>query len=232
MKKTDLLLKNAHVVTMDDSFHLFPDGAVAINDGEIVSVGTTQDLLAEYQPEQILDCDGKALIPGLINAHTHAAMTLLRGLADDRRLDVWLLGYIMPVEREFVTPEFCRLGTLIACAEMIRGGTTCFADMYYFEDTVAEAVEEAGMRGVLGQTVLKFPTPDAESYEDSLAYSRDFLQRWQDHPLVVPSVAPHAPYSCTEEILHACTELAIEFDALLQIHFSVTRQEVSDWRQA
>ncbi len=230
MKKTDLLLKNAHIVTMDDSFHLFPDGAIAIKDGEIVSVGPTRDLLAEYQPEEILDCDGKALIPGLINAHTHAAMTLLRGLADDRRLDVWLLGYIMPVEREFVTPEFCRLGTLIACAEMIRGGTTCFADMYYFEDTVAEAVEEAGMRAVLGQTVLKFPAPDAESFEDSLAYSRDFLQRWQDHPLVVPSVAPHAPYSCTEEILRACTELAIEFDALLQIHISETRQEVRDWR--
>ncbi|MCZ6529104.1 MAG: amidohydrolase [Chloroflexi bacterium] len=231
MKKTDLLLKNAHVVTMDDSFHLFPDGAVAINDGEIVSVGPTRDLLAEYQPEEILDCDGKVLIPGLINAHTHAAMTLLRGLADDRRLDVWLLGYIMPVEREFVTPEFCRLGTLIACAEMIHSGITCFADMYYFEDTVAEAVAEVGMRGVLGQTVMKFPSPDAESYEDSLAAAREFIKRWRGHPLIVPSVAPHAPYTCTEQILRDCTDLAVEFDVPLHIHISETLQEVEDWRE-
>ena len=231
MTKVDLLLKNAYVVTMNDSFQLFPEGAVAIRDGEIVSVGPSQDLEMDFQADEIVDCGGKALIPGLINAHTHAAMTLLRGLADDRRLDVWLLGYMMPVEREFVTPDFCRLGTLIACAEMIRGGTTTFADMYYFEDTVAEAVETTGMRGVLGQSIMKFPTPDAESYEDSLAYTREFLQRWQGHPLVIPSVAPHAPYSCTEEILQACTELAIEFDAPLQIHISETSDEVRDWRE-
>ena len=227
-----LVITNAYVVTMDDEYRLFPDGAVAVSEGEIVAVGESNTLLAEFPKAEVFDAGGKVLIPGLINTHTHAPMTLLRGLADDRRLDVWLLGYIMPVEREFVTPEFCRLGTLIACAEMIRGGTTCFADMYYFEDTVAEAVEEAGMRGVLGQTVLKFPSPDAESFEDSLAYSRDFLQRWQDHPLVVPSIAPHAPYSCTAEILEACTDLAIEFDALLQIHISETRQEVRNWRKA
>jgi len=232
MTKADLLLKNAHVVTMDDSFQLIPDGAVAINDGEIVAVGSTRDLLAEFEAKEVHDCEGKTMIPGIVNAHTHAAMTLLRGLADDRRLDVWLLGYVMPVEREFVTPDFCHLGTLIACAEMIRGGTTCFADLYYFEDTVAEAVDEAGMRAVLGQSILKFPTPDADSFEDSLAYTRDFLQRWKDHPLVVPSVAPHAAYSCTEEILIACTELAIEFDAPLQIHISESRQEVENWRKA
>ena len=195
MAQAELLLKNAHVVTMDDSFQVFPEGAVAIHEGEIVAVGSAQDLLAETQPAEIYDCDGKVLIPGLINSHTHAAMTMLRGLADDRQLDVWLLGYMMPVEREFVTPEFCRLGTLIACAEMIRSGITCFADMYYFEDTVAEAVAEVGMRGVLGQTVMKFPSPDAESYEDSLAATREFIQRWREHPLIVPSVAPHAPYT-------------------------------------
>ena len=109
MTKVDLLLKNAYVVTMNDSFQLFPEGAVAIRDGEIVSVGPSQDLEMDFQADEIVDCGGKALIPGLINAHTHAAMTLLRGLADDRRLDVWLLGYMMPVEREFVTPDFCRL---------------------------------------------------------------------------------------------------------------------------
>ncbi|MCH7610165.1 MAG: amidohydrolase family protein [Chloroflexi bacterium] len=230
MAQAELLLKNAHVVTMDDSFQIFPEGAVAIHEGEIIAVGSTQDLLSETQPAEIYDCDGKVLIPGLINSHTHAAMTMLRGLADDRQLDVWLLGYMMPVEREFVTPEFCRLGTLIACAEMIRSGITCFADMYYFEDTVAEAVAEVGMRGVLGQTVMKFPSPDAESYEDSLAATREFIQRWRGHPLIVPSVAPHAPYTCTEQILKECTELALEFDVPLHIHISETLQEVEDWR--
>ena len=132
-------------------------------------------------------------MPGLVNAHGHAAMTLLRGLADDLRLDVWLLGYMMPVEREFVSPEFVRLGTQLACAEMIRSGTTCFADMYYFEDSVARATAEAGLRGVLGQSVLKFPAPDAASFEESLEAARAFLQAWQGHPLIVPSVAPHAP---------------------------------------
>jgi 5-methylthioadenosine/S-adenosylhomocysteine deaminase len=231
MTKADLLLKKAYVVTMDDSFQLFPEGGVAIRDGEIVSVGHAQDLENEFEADEVVDCGGKALIPGLINAHTHAAMTLLRGLADDRRLDVWLLGYMMPVEREFVTPDFCRLGTLLACAEMIRGGTTTFADMYYFEDTVAQAVAEVGMRAVLGQTVLKFPSPDAEAYEDSLAAAREFIYRWRGHELIIPSVAPHAPYTCTEEILRDCTDLAVEFDVPLHIHISETAQEVEEWRE-
>ena len=230
MTKVDLLLTNAHIVTMNESFQVYPEGALAIADGEIAAVGDAKDLAAELDATEVVDCEGKVLIPGLINAHTHAAMTMLRGLADDRRLDVWLLGYMMPVEREFVNPEYCRLGTMIACAEMIRSGITCFADMYYFEDTVAEAVAEVGMRGVLGQTVLKFPSPDAESYEDSLAATREFLEKWRGHPLVIPSVAPHAPYTCTEEILQDCRDLAVEFDVPLHIHISETLQEVEDWR--
>lgn len=231
MPDADLILTNASVVTMDDDYRLFPRGAVAIKDGAIVAVGDSSEVESQYGGTEIFDCAGRALIPGLINAHTHAAMTLLRGLADDRRLDVWLLGYIMPVEREFVTPEFCRLGTLLACGEMIRSGITCFADMYYFEETVAEAVAEVGMRAVCSQTVLKFRAPDADSYEDSLSDAREFIHRWRGHPLVVPSVAPHAPYTCTEEILQSCTDLAVEFDVPLHIHISETAQEVEQWRE-
>ena len=149
-------------------------------------------------------------------------MTLLRGLADDLRLDVWLMGYMMPVEREFVSPDFVRLGTRLGCAEMIRSGITCFADMYYFEEAVAEATAEAGMRALCGQTVLRFPSPDARSYEESLARARDFIERWRGHPLIVPAPAPHAPYTCTPEILRACAELASEFDVPLHIHLSET----------
>lgn len=230
MTEVDHLLTHAYVVTMDDAYHVYPDGALAIRGDSIVAVGPTAQVVASQKASQTIDCGGKVLIPGLVNAHTHAPMTLMRGLADDRRLDVWLLGYMMPVEREFVTPDFCRLGALIACAEMIRGGVTCFADMYYFEESVAQAIVEAGMRAVCSQTVLKFPSPDAEAYEDSLAAAKDFIFRWQGHPLIVPSVAPHAPYTCTPEILRACTDLALEFDVPLHIHLAETMQEVEQWR--
>jgi len=158
----------------------------------------------------------------MINAHTHVPMTLMRGLADDLRLDVWLMGYMMPVEREFVSPDFVQLGTQLACAEMIHSGITTFADMYYFEEDVAKATTLAGMRAVCSQTVLKFPSPDAQFYEESLARSREFILRWKGHPLIVPSVAPHAPYTCTPEILRACAELAIEFDVPLHTHLAET----------
>ena len=223
-----ILLTNAIVLTMDDAFTQYEPGAVAVQGDQIAAVGREADLLGRFPGAEIMDCGGKVLMPGLVNAHGHAAMTLLRGLADDLRLDVWLLGYMMPVERSFVSPEFVRLGTQLACAEMIRSGTTCFADMYYFEDSVAQAVADAGLRGVLGQSVLKFPAPDAASYEESLELARAFVQAWKDHPLVVPSVAPHAPYTCPPEILRACTALAVEFDVPLQIHLAETALEVTN----
>ena len=167
MAPVDRLLKNAFVLCLDEAFRLFPRGALAVRGNEIVAVGDETEIVGAYQAAETIDCGGRALLPGLVNAHTHAPMTLLRGIADDRRLDVWLLGYVMPVEREFVTPDLVRLGTWIACAEMIRGGVTCFADMYYFEESVAAATAEAGMRALCAQTVLKYPSPDAASYEDT-----------------------------------------------------------------
>ncbi|HSR48870.1 MAG TPA: amidohydrolase [Anaerolineales bacterium] len=231
MRTVDWILQNARVVTMDHSNRILEAGSVVIDGDTIVAVGPGSEVHGEYVARQTLDAGGKTLIPGLINAHTHVPMTLLRGLADDLRLDVWLLGYMMPVEREFVTPEFSRLGTLLACAEMIRGGITCFADMYYFEDAVAEATADAGMRGLCAQTVLKFPSPDAASFEDSLAAAREFIGRWRGHPLVLPAVAPHAPYTCTPEILRSCTDLAVEFDVPLHIHLAETALEVEQWRE-
>src|SRR3989337_2698230 len=231
MATVDRLLKNAFVLCLDEAFRLFPRGARAGRGNEIVAVGDETEIVGAYQAAETIDCGGRALLPGLVNAHTHAPMTLLRGIADDRRLDVWLLGYVMPVEREFVTPDLVRLGTWIACAEMIRGGVTCFADMYYFEDAVAQATAEAGMRAICSQTVLKFPAPDAASFEDSLASARDFIQRWKDHPLIVPSVAPHAAYTCTPAIMRACIDLALEFDVPLHIHIAETEQEVQQWRE-
>jgi 5-methylthioadenosine/S-adenosylhomocysteine deaminase len=229
-ESVDILLTNAIVLTMDENLNQFDPGAVAISGDSIQAVGTDQQLRASYQAQEIIDCDGMVVMPGLVNAHTHVPMTLLRGLADDLRLDVWLMGYMMPVEREFVSPDFVRLGTLIACVESIRNGVTCFADMYYFEEEVARATSEAGLRAVCSQTVLKFPTPDAQSYEESLAAARDFIQRWKEHPLIVPSVAPHSPYTCTDDILRATAELAVEYDIPLHTHLAETAMEVENSR--
>ena len=145
MTQVDMILKSAIVLTMDHGYSMFTPGAVAISENKIIAVGDTGEILETYRAKNIQDFGQKVIMPGLINAHTHAPMTLLRGLADDLRLDVWLLGYMMPVEREFVSPEFVKLGTKLACAEMIRSGVTTFADMYYFEDAIAEAVEETGL---------------------------------------------------------------------------------------
>jgi len=228
MKTCDILLKNAVVLTMDEDYTVHASGAVAITGDVITAVGAVEN---DYRAAQTIDCGGKVLLPGLVNAHTHVPMTLLRGLADDLRLDVWLLGYVMPVEREFVSPDFVSLGTGLACAEMIRSGITCFADMYYFEESVAQTAADAGLRALCGQTVLKFPSPDAESYEDSLALAREFIMKWKDHPLIVPAPAPHAPYTCTAEILQACSALAVEFDVPLHTHISETLLEVENSRK-
>jgi 5-methylthioadenosine/S-adenosylhomocysteine deaminase len=229
-QKADILFTNAIVLTMDEEFHQFEPGAVAVTGNSISAVGYQKDLLANITSHKIVDCQGKVLMPGLINAHTHVPMTLLRGLSDDLRLDVWLLGYMMPVEREFVSPDFVNLGTKLACLELVRSGVTCFADMYYFEEDVAKATAEIGLRAVCSQTVLKFPTPDARFFEESLAMARDFIQRWKGHPLIVPSVAPHAPYTCTPEILQATAELAMEFDIPLHTHLAETASEVENSR--
>ncbi len=231
MTEADIILRDANIITMNSKYEIVPEGAVAIQGDTILAVGSTHDILELYSSPQILDCEGKALLPGLINAHTHAPMTLLRGLTDDQRLDVWLLGYMMPVEREFVSPEFCDLGTRIACAEMIRSGVTTFVDMFYFEDSIANAAAEIGMRAICGQTVLKFPSPDAESYEDALNAARLFIQKWKDHPLIIPAIAPHSAYNCTEDILLACTKMAVEFDVPLLTHIAETSQEEEQWRE-
>jgi 5-methylthioadenosine/S-adenosylhomocysteine deaminase len=230
MTQVDTLFVNALLLTMDENFNQFQPGAVAVKGDTIVAVGNEDEIKSEYSAQELIDCNGKILMPGLINAHTHVPMTLLRGLADDLRLDVWLMGYMMPVEREFVSPEFVRLGTLLACAEQIRSGVTTFNDMYYFEEDVAKAAADAGMRAVCGQTVMKFPAPDAASYEDSLQMAREFIQRWKDHPLIVPAVAPHAPYTCTAEILRATADLAKEFDVPLHTHLAETAFEVENMR--
>ncbi len=229
MEHADLLVIGGSVVTMDASYRVLAPGAIVVRGRDIVAVGQAQEMKEQFAAAEVLDCQGQIVIPGLINTHTHMPMSLLRGLADDLRLDVWLYGYIMPVEKQFVNPEFCYLGTLLSCAEMIRSGITCYTDMYYFEEEVAWATVEAGMRGVCGETIMKFPAPDAPSYDDSLAYCREFLEHWQGHELIIAAPAPHSVYMCTPDILQAATELAREYNVPLLIHVSETKDEVEDW---
>ena len=231
MIKVETILAHGTVIAMDDAFTLITDGAVAMDGDSIVALGPAAEILRDYTAAAVVDCHDCAIMPGLINSHTHVPMTLLRGLADDLRLDVWLMGYMMPVEREFVTPEFVRVGTLLGCAEMIRSGVTTFADMYYFEDAIAEATAQAGLRAVLAQTVLKFPTPDADSYEDAIEYCRKFIEKWKGHALIVPAVGPHAHYTCPPEVLEACVTLATEYNVPLHTHVSETALEVEDSRK-
>ena len=230
MQKVDVLFINAHVLTMDGSMNQYNPGAVAVSGDGIVAVGFENEIKQAYEGAEVFDCKGKVLMPGLVNAHTHVPMTLLRGIADDLRLDVWLQGYMWPVEREFASPEFVQLGTSIACAELIRSGVTTFNDMYFFEDAVATATARSGMRGVCGQSILKFPTADAASYEDAMEKARDYIKKWKGHPLIVPSIAPHAPYTTTADILRETAELAQEFDIPLHTHLAETSFEVENMR--
>ncbi len=224
-QRVDILLTNGYIVTMDDEETIFPDGSLAISGDSIVAVGEAAEIGAAYEAATVIDCRDCIISPGLVNAHTHVPMTLLRGLADDLRLDVWLYGYMMPVEREFVGPDFCYTGTLLACAEMLRSGVTTFCDMYYNEGEVAQATAEAGLRAVLAQTILKFPSPDASNYDESLAYCRRFIEAWLDHPLIIPAVGPHAPYTATPDMMQHCVALATQYDVPLHIHVAETTFE-------
>jgi 5-methylthioadenosine/S-adenosylhomocysteine deaminase len=228
----DAIITADFVMTMNAEYALFCPGAVVVQGDSILAVGHKEEILTSYAAAEQRDCGNAVVMPGLINAHGHAPMTLLRALADDLRLDVWLMGYMMPVEATFVTPRFSWLGTQLAAAEMIRSGTTTFHDMYYYEEAVADAAVQAGLRAICSQSILKYPTPDAGHYDEALARTRDYIMRWKGHPLIVPSVAPHAPYTVTPDLLEEAVALALEFDAPLHIHVAETAQEVEDHRKA
>jgi 5-methylthioadenosine/S-adenosylhomocysteine deaminase len=221
----DLVVRHATVVTVDPQRRVISDGAVAIAGGRILAVGPAAEIDARYRGREALDAGGGIVLPGLINAHTHAAMVLFRGIADDLKLMEWLQKYIFPAEARNVTAEFVKAGTRLAALEMIRSGTTTFVDMYYFEDQVAEVAKEAGIRTVAGETVIQFPAPDNKTVEDALAYTERFMKRWAGDPLVVAAVAPHSAYLDTPEMLKAARALADKYQAPILIHLSESADE-------
>jgi 5-methylthioadenosine/S-adenosylhomocysteine deaminase len=222
-----LLISGGIVVTMDAAGTVIHDGAVAIDADRIVAVGPRADLETRFDGVRTVTAGGGIILPGLINTHTHAPMVLYRGLADDLALMDWLNQYIFPAEKATVSPEFVRIGTRLAALEMIESGTTTFADMYYFEDDIADVVDEAGLRGVLGQSVIRFPVADAPTPADALRRAEAFIQKWRDHPRVTPAVAPHAPYTLDAETLRATRALANRYGVPLLIHLAETKDEVA-----
>ena len=224
----DLIIRGGTVVTVDGSRRVIENGGVAIKGGRIVAVDDTADIDRQYAAQNVIDASGKVVIPGLINGHTHVPMTLFRGIADDLDLQEWLTKYIFPAEAKNVTEDFVRVGTRLGLAEMIRSGTTTYCDMYYFEDAIADETFKAGMRGVLGETVIDFPVADNKTYEAGLAYSEKFIQKWKGNALIVPAIAPHAPYTVSEAHLKAARALSDRLGAPIVTHISETKREVDD----
>ncbi len=228
----DLLLVGGRVVTMDAAGTVIDDGAIAVAGGKIVAVGRSGEIKARYSSRNVFHAEGKLVLPGLVNTHGHAAMTLLRGLADDLTLDQWLTEHIFPAEARNVSPEFVYDGTLLAALEMIEGGTTTFADMYYFESEAARAVDRAGLRGVMGETFIDFPVPDHRDLPATLALMKAFVAKWKGHSRITPAAAPHSPYTCSAETLIAARDFAHAEGIPLLIHVSETRKEQEDARKA
>ncbi|MGI8838088.1 MAG: amidohydrolase [Pyrinomonadaceae bacterium] len=228
MKQVDLLVLGGTLVSMDKERRVIQDAGVAVLGGRIIAVGLRADISRSYRAPQTINAAGNLIIPGLINGHTHIPMTLFRGLADDLDLQDWLTKYIFPAEAKNVSEEFVRAGTRLGLAEMIRGGTTTYCDMYYFEDAIADETAKAGVRGVLGETIIDFPVADNKTNAEGMAYVERFVKKWQGHELITPAIAPHAPYTVSEEHLKAARAFSDRTGAPIVTHVSETKREVDD----
>ncbi len=224
-KPADWIIKAKYLVTMDASRRVINDGAIAIEASRIVGVGTQAEIGTQFQAKHVLNKPEAILAPGLIDTHTHAPMSLFRGIADDMRLDDWLKLFIFPAEAKNVTAEFVRWGTRLGCLEMLQSGITTYTDMYYFEDAEAEVAKAAGLRGVLGETVIGFPAPDHKTWQDSIKWTEDFIKHYEHDDLITPAVAPHAIYTTPNEALLAAHDLAARHRVPLLIHLAETQQE-------
>ncbi len=217
----DLIIYGDYLLSMTPGSEVLEDAAVAIRDDSIIAAGTRQAIDASYQAKRHIPGKNRVILPGLVNGHTHTAMTLFRGMVDDLDLMTWLQDYIFPMEGRFVTPEFIRTGTTLACWEMIRGGTTTFVDMYFYPDEIAEVVQDCGLRAVIGAPHIDFPSPGFEGWDDSFAAAKDFVGRWQGKdPRITPAFAPHAPYTVSPEHLKATVAAAREADAPISMHLA------------
>jgi 5-methylthioadenosine/S-adenosylhomocysteine deaminase len=225
-RQVSLVVSGGTVVTVDAASRVIANGAVAIDGADIVAVDTADSITKQFRGRETIDATGQIILPGLINTHTHAPMVLYRGLADDLALSEWLNKYIFPAEAKTVSPEFVRAGTRLAALEMIQSGTTTFADMYYFEEEVAAVTKAAGLRGVLGQTIIQFPVADAKTPADALVRAEAFINAFKDDPLITPAVAPHAMYTLDGPTLKAARDLSKRHNVPTLIHLAETKDEI------
>ncbi len=228
-KSADVLVTNGTVLTLDAADTILTSGTVAVAKDTITAVGPAEDFF-NWSASEVVDARGGIIMPGLINSHTHAAMTCFRGLADDLPLMTWLNGHIFPAEAKLDDPMVYS-GTLLACAEMIMSGTTCFCDMYLFEDAVARAASDAGMRAVVGEVLYDFDSPNYGPIAKGFEYTRKLIEAWQDHPLVTIAVEPHSTYLCAPELLQKAFDLARQFRLPLVIHLAESKSEVSQIKE-
>src|SRR5881397_53310 len=231
-RHVSLVLTGGIVITQDERHTVLSPGAVAIDGPEIVAVDRPDAIAANYRADETISAPNQIVLPGLVNTHTHAPMVLYRGLADDLALMEWLQKHIFPAEARTVSPDFVRVGTRLAVLEMIESGTTTYADMYYFEEEIARATKAAGLRGVLGQTVIQFPVADAKTPAEGLARTEAFIREFEHDDLITPAVAPHAPYTNDAKTLQAARALATRYGVPLIIHLAETNTEVKDSQAA
>jgi 5-methylthioadenosine/S-adenosylhomocysteine deaminase len=230
-RQVSLIVTGGTVVSMDKAGRVLTPGAVAIDGRDIVAVDAPASIAQRFSAAETIHADGSVVMPGLINTHTHAPMVLYRGLADDLALMEWLQKYIFPAEARTVTPEFVRAGTRLAVLEMIQSGTTTYADMYYFEEEIAKVTKDAGIRGVLGQTIIQFPVADAKTPSEGIARASAFIRQWANDELIVPAIAPHSMYTLDTATLKAIRAVADREHAPVIIHLAETRDEIRTARE-
>ena len=218
MRDVDTIITGGTVLTLDKNDLQIADGALAIAGDSIVKTGSASDIKGQFAARQIIEADNCLVMPGLVNGHTHAAMSCFRGIADDLELMSWLNNYIFPAEAKNVDPELVYWGSLLANAEMIKSGTTTFCDMYLFEEETAQAARQAGMRCLLGEGLFDFPSPNAQTPTEALAYARKLLDKWSNDPLINFFIAPHSLYTCSQSVLVAAKKLADEYQVLYGLH--------------
>jgi 5-methylthioadenosine/S-adenosylhomocysteine deaminase len=231
MQEIDIIITGGKTLLLDQNNTTLDQSAIAINDSEIIAIGKAEELAKQFHAKKTIKADGSLVMPGFINCHTHAAMTCFRGIADDLELMDWLNNYIFPAEAKNVNPELAYRGSLLAAAEMIKSGTTTFCDMYIFEDETARAAKEAGMRCLLGEVLFDFPSPNVQSPQEGLAYTRMLIEKWQNDPLINIIVEPHALYTCSPALLNDAKKLADDYQVPIGIHLLENRAEKEQLQQ-
>jgi 5-methylthioadenosine/S-adenosylhomocysteine deaminase len=230
--KADIIVTNGLILTINKEGTIINNGAIVIDKEKIIVVGDSEEILQKYTSKQIIDAQGKIVMPGFVNAHTHLAMTVFRGIADDITLSDWLHKYIFPAEAKYVTPKMVEIGSKLAMIEMIQGGTTCFNDMYYYEDEVAKAAIDIGMRGIVAEGLIDFPVPNSPTPQDGINYTKMLIAKYKDNPLVSVGIAVHAPYTCSDDLIVTAKDFADKYNVNYHIHVAETKWEVDEIKEA